>query len=43
VLMDQSILGFLMAGVIDAEEAYAKAMDKAAFRQYLEKEPAGGQ
>lgn len=43
VLMDQSILGFLMAGVIDAEEAYAKALDKAAFRQYLEKEPVPGQ
>lgn len=43
VLMDQSILGFLMAGVIDAEEAYAKAQDKAAFRQYLEKEPVPGQ
>jgi twitching motility protein PilT len=37
VLMDQSILGYLMSGVIDAEEAHAKANDKAAFRQYLEK------
>jgi twitching motility protein PilT len=37
VLMDQSILNYLMAGVVDAEEAYAKANDKAAFKQYLEK------
>jgi twitching motility protein PilT len=37
VQMDQSILAFLMAGAIDGEEAYAKAHDKAAFAQYLEK------
>ena len=43
VLMDQSILSFLMSGVIDGEEAYAKAIDKGAFRQYLEKEPPPGQ
>jgi twitching motility protein PilT len=43
VLMDQSILSYLMSGVIDGEEAYAKAIDKSAFRQYLEKEPAPGQ
>ena len=41
VLMDQSIMNYLMSGVISAEEAYMKAHDKAAFRQYLEKE--GGQ
>jgi twitching motility protein PilT len=34
VQMDQSIMSFLMAGTIDAEEAYAKAMDKNLFRQY---------
>lgn len=37
IQMDQSILAHLMAGTIDAAEAYAKAHDKAAFRQYLEK------
>lgn len=37
ILMDQSILNYLMAGAIDAEEAYAKAYDKAAFRQYVDK------
>jgi twitching motility protein PilT len=39
VLMDQSILNYLMSGAISAEEAHAKAHDKAAFRQYLDKEP----
>jgi twitching motility protein PilT len=42
VLMDQSILNYLMAGAISPEEAYAKSHDKGAFRQYLEKEPAPG-
>lgn len=37
IQMDQSVLSHLMAGTIDGEEAYAKAHDKAAFRQYLEK------
>jgi len=37
VLMDQSILNCLMAGAVDPEEAYAKAQDKSAFRQYVEK------
>jgi twitching motility protein PilT len=37
VQMDQSIVTHLMTGTIDPEEAYAKAHDKAAFRQYLEK------
>ncbi|CAN5708460.1 type IV pilus twitching motility protein PilT [soil metagenome] len=37
IQMDQSILGHLVAGSIDAEEASAKAHDKAAFKQYLEK------
>ena len=36
VQMDQSIMSFLMAGTIDAEEAYAKAMDKSLFRQYVQ-------
>ncbi len=35
-LMDQSILTFLMSGVIEVEEAYAKAHDKVAFRPHLE-------
>jgi twitching motility protein PilT len=42
VLMDQSIMNYLMAGAIAPEEAFAKAHDKAAFRQYLEKEPPAG-
>jgi twitching motility protein PilT len=35
VQMDQAILAHLMAGVVDAEEAYGKAFDKGAFRQYV--------
>ncbi len=34
-LMDQSILEFLMSGVIDGNEAYMKASNKQAFAQYL--------
>jgi twitching motility protein PilT len=37
IQMDQSVLAHLMTGTIDGDEAYAKAHDKAAFRQYLEK------
>jgi twitching motility protein PilT len=37
VQMDQSILAHLSAETVDGEEAYMKAHDKAAFRQYLEK------
>jgi twitching motility protein PilT len=37
IQMDQSILSHLMAGTIDGEEAFVKAHDKGAFRQYLEK------
>jgi twitching motility protein PilT len=37
VQMDQSILAHLMTGVIEADEAYAKSHDKAAFKQYLAK------
>ncbi|MDQ3557180.1 MAG: type IV pili twitching motility protein PilT, partial [Gemmatimonadota bacterium] len=37
VQMDQSIMAHLMAGTIDAEEAYARAHDKGLFRQHLEK------
>jgi twitching motility protein PilT len=36
MLMDQSILDHLNAGLIEPGEAYAKANDKAAFRPYLE-------
>ena len=35
IQMDQSILNLLMAGTIDAEQAYAKANDKGTFQQYL--------
>ncbi len=38
-LLDQHILEFLMAGEIDATEAYMKANNKQAFRQYLKEEP----
>jgi len=38
-LLDQHILEFLMAGEIDATEAYMRCHNKEAFRQYLEKEP----
>jgi twitching motility protein PilT len=37
IQMDQSILAHVMSGAIDGEEAYARAHDKNAFRQYLEK------
>jgi twitching motility protein PilT len=36
IQMDQSIMGFLNTGVIDGEEAFAKAHDKSLFRQYVE-------
>jgi twitching motility protein PilT len=38
-LLDQHILEFLMSDQIDAEEAYMKANNKQAFKQYLDKEP----
>ncbi len=38
-LLDQHILEYLMSGVIDSKEAYMKANQKEAFRQYLEEEP----
>ena len=38
-LMDQHILEYLMSGVIDGTEAYTKANQKDAFKQYLEAEP----
>jgi len=34
-LMDQSILEYLMSGVIDGNEAYMKAANKQAFAQYV--------
>lgn len=34
-LLDQHILEYLMAGVVDPVEAYMRANNKAAFRQYL--------
>ena len=37
IQMDQSIMGFLNSGVIEAGEAYAKAHDKGLFRQYVER------
>lgn len=37
IQMDQAIMALLMAGVVEGEEAYAKAFDKALFRQYLPK------
>jgi twitching motility protein PilT len=42
MLMDQSILAHLTAGLVTPQEAYLKANEKAAFKQYLEGEaPAG--
>jgi len=41
ILMDQSITNLLMSGVIDNDEAYAKAQDKAAFQKVLEERPQG--
>jgi twitching motility protein PilT len=38
-LLDQHILEYMMAGVIDATEAYMKASNKQAFKQYLDDEP----
>ncbi|HEX9886690.1 MAG TPA: type IV pilus twitching motility protein PilT [Longimicrobiales bacterium] len=38
-LMDQSVLEYLMAGVIDSTEAYMKAHNKQSFKQYLDKPP----
>ncbi len=38
-LLDQHILEFLMSGQIDPMEAYMKANNKTAFRQYLDEEP----
>jgi len=37
-LLDQHILEYMMSGVITREEAYAKAHNKQAFRQYLKEE-----
>ncbi|HEY0036084.1 MAG TPA: type IV pilus twitching motility protein PilT [Longimicrobium sp.] len=33
ILMDQSIMNLMMAGTVDADEAYGKALDKAAFQK----------
>ena len=38
-LMDQHILEYLMAGTIDAGEAYSRASNKATFAPYLEARP----
>ena len=38
-LMDQHILEYLMSDQIDAREAYMRAANKQAFRQYLKEEP----
>lgn len=38
IQMDQSILNHLTAGVVDAEEAFVKAHDKAAFRQAIDRQ-----
>ena len=38
-LLDQHILEYLMSGVVDSTEAYMKANQKEAFRQYLEEKP----
>jgi twitching motility protein PilT len=38
-LLDQHILEFLMSDQIDADEAYMKANNKSAFRQYLKERP----
>jgi twitching motility protein PilT len=37
IQMDQSIMSYLISGAVDGEEAYMKAHDKNAFRQYVEK------
>jgi twitching motility protein PilT len=39
-LLDQHILEFLMSDQVDPEEAYMKANNKSAFRQYLKEKPA---
>ena len=39
-LLDQHVLEFLMSDQIDPEEAYMKANNKSAFRQYLKEKPA---
>jgi twitching motility protein PilT len=41
ILMDQSITNLLMSGVIDEDEAYAKAQDKAAFQKIRDERPQG--
>lgn len=41
VQMDQSIMALLNSGAIDGEEAYAKAHDKALFRQFVGREGTG--
>jgi len=41
--LDQHILEHLMSDQIDAEEAYRKASNKQAFRQYLKQEPPAGE
>ncbi len=38
-LLDQHILEFLMSGEIDAQEAYMRANNKQAFKQYLKEKP----
>jgi twitching motility protein PilT len=38
-LLDQHILEYMMAGVVDANEAYMKCNNKQAFKQYLQEKP----
>jgi twitching motility protein PilT len=38
-LLDQHILEFMMADMVEAEEAYMKSNNKQAFRQYLKEKP----
>lgn len=38
-LLDDAIMGLLKKGIINADDAYTKANNKAAFRHYLEKSP----
>jgi len=38
-LLDQSILEYMMSGVVSNEEAYMKCNNKQAFRQYLKEKP----
>jgi twitching motility protein PilT len=42
-LLDQHILEYLMAGVVDSTEAYMKSNNKQAFKQYLQDKPPHGE